>query len=450
MYEAMAGKAPFADREENVAKIYAHLQDEPPWLPGEGGNGGSLDEVISRALAKEPKRPLPVGGRPRPRRGRGGRGRSGPVGRAQRRDRQGRARDRRTGRAPVCADPRHDRVRGRRAGAGRDPEPAATEPFAVTAESTAEYAPPTRALEAEEPPEPPAPPKPPADEPSAPKPRSSGGGPRWGRIGLALAAIAAVIAVGVVVLGGGGSGDSDGATGFAPSKVEGNQPTSAWPVGVAVGSGIVAVAARDGQKADFFKPGGRSLPERRSARQGSGGDDRRRRSVGHRSRDQSGRSGSRSTVTTRPRSTSARLRTASLSTASRSGWPSRTRARSRGSIPRSGQASDPVTLDGTDDAHRDRLRRRQPLGRRPRRRPGHQGRPRGSVNSQQAQDVGDNPKGVVVGDGVVWVANTDSSDVDRFTTDLDELDPIDVGGEPRLIAAGFGRIWVANGENTSR
>ena len=62
MYEAMAGKAPFADREENVAKIYAHLQDEPPWLPGEGGTGGSLDEVISRALAKEPGDRYPSAG----------------------------------------------------------------------------------------------------------------------------------------------------------------------------------------------------------------------------------------------------------------------------------------------------------------------------------------------------------------------------------------------------
>src|SRR5690242_3328194 len=47
LYESLAGKPPFGDREENVAKIYAHLQDEPPWVPGEGD--GALDEVISRA-----------------------------------------------------------------------------------------------------------------------------------------------------------------------------------------------------------------------------------------------------------------------------------------------------------------------------------------------------------------------------------------------------------------
>jgi serine/threonine protein kinase len=45
LYEAIAGRSPFGDREENVAKIYAHLQDEPPWLPGEGSD--ALDEVIA-------------------------------------------------------------------------------------------------------------------------------------------------------------------------------------------------------------------------------------------------------------------------------------------------------------------------------------------------------------------------------------------------------------------
>ncbi len=60
LYEVLAGRPPFAGREENVAKIYAHLQDEPPWLPGE--EAGELDEVIGRALAKEPADRFPSAG----------------------------------------------------------------------------------------------------------------------------------------------------------------------------------------------------------------------------------------------------------------------------------------------------------------------------------------------------------------------------------------------------
>jgi serine/threonine protein kinase len=60
LYEAIAGRSPFGDREENVAKIYAHLQDEPPWLPGEGSD--ALDEVIARSMAKEPRERFPSAG----------------------------------------------------------------------------------------------------------------------------------------------------------------------------------------------------------------------------------------------------------------------------------------------------------------------------------------------------------------------------------------------------
>ncbi len=52
LYEMVAGEAPFASREEKVAKMYAHLQDEPAWLPGDSEAAGSLDGVIARAMAK--------------------------------------------------------------------------------------------------------------------------------------------------------------------------------------------------------------------------------------------------------------------------------------------------------------------------------------------------------------------------------------------------------------
>ena len=59
--------------------------------------------------------------------------------------------------------------------------------------------------------------------------------------------------------------------------------------------------------------------------------------------------------------------------------------------------------------------------------------------------LGANPKGVVVADGSVWVANTNDGNVDHFDTDGTRLGSVKVGGMPRLLAAGFGRIWVANG-----
>jgi YVTN family beta-propeller protein len=63
LYEALAGRVPFAEQEEKVAKIYAHLQRPPrplsevaPGLPPE------LDEVVSRALEKDPERRFPSAG----------------------------------------------------------------------------------------------------------------------------------------------------------------------------------------------------------------------------------------------------------------------------------------------------------------------------------------------------------------------------------------------------
>jgi streptogramin lyase len=67
------------------------------------------------------------------------------------------------------------------------------------------------------------------------------------------------------------------------------------------------------------------------------------------------------------------------------------------------------------------------------------------AGGQEAFDVGDNPKGVVVFDGDVWVANTDDGSVSRLKTTGETVDEIDVKGEPRGVAAGFGRVWVANG-----
>jgi streptogramin lyase len=61
--------------------------------------------------------------------------------------------------------------------------------------------------------------------------------------------------------------------------------------------------------------------------------------------------------------------------------------------------------------------------------------------------VGDNPKGIGVFNGDVWIANTDSGSVWRLDADGNLVKKIDVGGTPRGLAvdAPNDLIWVANG-----
>ena len=74
LFELLTGNPPFAARDDKVAKMYAHLQEEPPRLRLRRPElPGGLDLVIARALAKDPERALPVGRRPRARRRRRGR-----------------------------------------------------------------------------------------------------------------------------------------------------------------------------------------------------------------------------------------------------------------------------------------------------------------------------------------------------------------------------------------
>ena len=63
LFELLTGNPPFAARDDKVAKMYAHLQEEPPRvrlfrpeLPGE------LDLVVGRALAKDPEERYPSAG----------------------------------------------------------------------------------------------------------------------------------------------------------------------------------------------------------------------------------------------------------------------------------------------------------------------------------------------------------------------------------------------------
>src|SRR3954447_473584 len=63
LYELLTGRPPFAGQEEKVAKIYAHLQEDPPPLLARGrGIPEDLDAVIARALSKEPSERFPSAG----------------------------------------------------------------------------------------------------------------------------------------------------------------------------------------------------------------------------------------------------------------------------------------------------------------------------------------------------------------------------------------------------
>jgi serine/threonine protein kinase/streptogramin lyase len=63
LFEVLTGQPPFASQEDKVAKIYAHLQEEPPPLLARGrGLPDGLDAVVGRALEKEPENRYPSAG----------------------------------------------------------------------------------------------------------------------------------------------------------------------------------------------------------------------------------------------------------------------------------------------------------------------------------------------------------------------------------------------------
>ncbi len=64
LFETVVGDPPFAGRGEQVAKLYAHLQDAPPALSAAGPSGtpAALDAVVARALEKDPERRFQTAG----------------------------------------------------------------------------------------------------------------------------------------------------------------------------------------------------------------------------------------------------------------------------------------------------------------------------------------------------------------------------------------------------
>jgi serine/threonine-protein kinase len=424
MYEAIAGKAPFADREENVAKIYAHLQDEPPWLPGDGGTAGSLDEVIARALAKEPGDRYPS---------------AGDLARAAAAATEGQEvlrsaeRSVATGKAaPETGEPAAPQIPdtvSSEVATEPEPEPAATEPFAVAAATTAAHPGPTERVAV------------PTAATSA-TPDSSPPGPRWGRIAAAVALVAAVVAVAVIALGGGG-GD---VTTYEQPILAGELPLLGMPVGITAGEGTIAVATREGRTVALLdektgKPTGDAVSLPANGEDVTFADGSLWATV----------PGADAVVTAKmdgSERTAIDVGAGAIGIASGDGmvWAAEPEARKLASIDTGDQsvssipieaASEPAEVAAGDDVlwvvdrGDGQVFRVDP----------------NNPSAAQGFAVGSNPKGVVVGDdGSVWVANTDAGTVVRLDASGDQQAQVDVGGQPRLMAAGFGRIWVADGD----
>jgi len=457
-YEAISGRAPFADREENVAKIYAHLQDEPPWLPGDTGVDGALDEVIARALAKEPGDRYPS---------------AGDFARAAAAAIEGHE---------VLRSAEHSVATGKAAPETGEPDGPAidstvesaapperaiaavpagqpTEPTEPTAAPTEPATPPTEPAAAPtEPTAPAAPPIEPAASDEAPgrdatapadtaaEPRSGvRTGPRWGRI-AAAAILAAVAVVAVVALGGGGDGAAPG--GFAKPQLAGAPiDVAGWPVAIAAADGTIAVAARQGEAVQFIDEGAAKVTgEAKLPGPGQGvalADGSAWATVPTANAvvraPLDGGAAETITVGQGP---------LGITTDGDAVWTADSESVALSKIdPASGTAADPVALDAAafpaevatgggsvwvvdrDNAVLIEV-------------------DAGDTSLQQDFPLGDNPKGVVIAAGSVWVANTDDHDVVRLGMDGSKQDEVEVGGEPRLLAYGFGRVWVANGNGS--
>jgi serine/threonine-protein kinase len=400
LFEMLTGNPPFAARDDKVAKMYAHLQEEPPRLrvlrpdlPGE------LDQVINRALAKEPDERFLS---------------AGDLGRAAA--------------AAAAGSPTVEAERSVAVGAAAPGPPEAT----TTAERRAISAEPTI-----------------RDHPPPATRR-----PRWALLG-GLAVVAVVAAVAVIALsGGGGSGGggvesttgqtaADGGGGTAlKATIDGKPvPVGTLPVNLVHGQEGLWVTNRVGDSV--------SLVDGDPAKQINEFD------VGLKPEGVAVGDGS-IWVAGYHEPTLLRLDPNDGSTQDTIavGTPPGNVAFGQGSIwvansggntitkvdPASGATKtivvgsapyglavggDAVWVTNRGDGT---IQRINPVN--------------GRVD--QAIGVGSNPKGIAIADGAEWVANSDDGTVSQVIGGV-ETKTLDVGPEPRGVAAGFDSVWVAIG-----
>jgi len=196
LFTTLTGHLPF-EREEDVAKLYAHVSEPPP-APSERADGVSdeLDVVVERAMAKEPEDRYPS---------------AGDLGRAALSAAIG---------APV-SQPEHSVATGEAAPATEPSPGAAPTPTQPSAPPTE----PASTVGAGEPPtavppsEPPAEPPPPT-RPEQPRPTRAGARRRRLTAMGAVLAVGAAIAIAVVLLSGGGGGGSSSSPGTGGGKTQ--------------------------------------------------------------------------------------------------------------------------------------------------------------------------------------------------------------------------------------
>jgi serine/threonine-protein kinase len=258
MFELLSGDVPFASQQEKVAKIYAHLQEQPPELIDAAPEVPSpLSDVIWRAMSKAPDDRHPS---------------AGDFARACSAALEGRKPsepERSVGVGAAAPTQAFDVLAAAAAGASAAPDTAeAAEPeLGETREArpseTAEVPPaetdvvPEASLPGETVAVPPPGARERSTQPDAPGRRREGVG--RGRI-LAAVAVVAVLAVGAfALLGGGGDGGTaeeggagnrgggSGGSGEAPAPGPVAE-VAAKPVGLGIDAGVVWVSSRNGEE----------------------------------------------------------------------------------------------------------------------------------------------------------------------------------------------------------
>ncbi len=444
LFELLTGNAPFAAREDKVAKMYAHLKDEPPSAAVlNPACGPELDAVIRRSMAKQPDDRYPSAGD------------------------LARAAEAAAGGAAVTVSERTVAIGAAAPLEGE--EAVAAPPSGATAALPADVDEPAEAFEGRPPTRPTTrmpPPAPEATDVAAAKPARARGRPSALALGLGTAALAGVV-VGAILIGGGGGdgeqasqqptvtdggggepggGDRGGGAKPQAEKFVALQPIAVGqqPVGIAAGEGGVWVANRQDDSVSLIAPGSDASNEVNLE-------------VGHRPEgiavgqggvwvaDQS------STVTRLDPQSGATEATIQV------GAGPRGIATGDGEVWVTNSLSDDVsridsienvvtgTFDVGSEPHGIAIgagavwvtnRNGGTVSRLP-------------LNSDAADApirVGANPKGIAVAGDSVWVANTDGGTVSRIgVQSLEEDDVIDVGVEPRGVVAAFGYVWVVVG-----
>ena len=475
LFEMLTGRPPFSDREEKVAKMYAHLQDP---IGTVGGENAIFDDVIARATEKEGEDRYPS---------------AGDLARAAAAALQGRSvqtAERSVATGPAAPTAQHQTP------AEPTPMPAAP-PGDATVESEPPFdetmpSEPSPALGETKPYESDELPTEAAGAPTEAAGRTTGATRALGHEGgagdgagtpartgarrsktplfVAIAAVAALIVIGVVALGGGGGSDEPGSstaastptdngggsnggtTEFDPKVEPGAIPGGDLPVGVAADGNDLFIVDRDGRqviKADASTMKDVGEPATFDTEP-----------------EDAVVLGDTVYVTLPHESTVARLSASDLSDKGKiaigdgAAYPAGIALGEDDDVWVAGQDDGNVyeIKDGSDSATAfTNTGATAPFGIAASgssiwivdREGGRviQYDPGRNAPVGEPVVVGANPKGVAISDGVVYVANTDDGTVSLISQEGATVqDTVNVDGQPRAVDVLDGHVWVTNGD----